>query len=47
MRNTPIQQVQGMIKKMKGVRWEWGYPVLENDGVLANEDKAKAVMLEG
>ena len=37
-KSTPIDEVWGMIKKMSGVRREWGYPVLEHEGVLAVKD---------
>lgn len=34
-----------MIKKMRGIRQELGYPVLEKDGVQACKDEMKADML--
>lgn len=30
---------------MSGVKREWGYPVLENGGVVASDDEAKAEMI--
>ena len=44
-KGTPIDEGWAMIKKMSGVRREWGYPVLEHEGVLAVKEEEKADML--
>ncbi len=42
-RSPPISSVWGMMRKMKGVRREWQYPVLKagEETAITNEDKAQ------
>lgn len=41
-KETPIRDIWGMIKKMRGVRWEGKYPVLSSgtEPAVTNIDKA-------
>ena len=42
---TKVGDVWGMIRKMGGVRREWGYPVLSEGGEVAINDKEKAGLM--
>lgn len=43
-KNTPVEEVWGMIKKMKGIQKSNGYPVLSREGEIAVEDGDKVEM---
>ncbi len=43
-KNTPVEEVWNMIKKMSGVRREYDYPVLNIGGKIAVSDKDKGEM---
>ena len=44
-RETKVGDVWGMIRKMGGIRREWGYPVLSQGGEVAVTDKEKARLM--
>lgn len=44
-RETEIGQVWGMIKRMNGMKREFGYPVLKDGDTIAIKDEEKAKML--
>ena len=44
-RSTPVGEVWGMIKSMRGVRREWQYPVLKLGGETAEAEEEKAEMI--
>lgn len=43
-KNTPVEEVWGMIKKMKGIQKSNGCPVLSMEGEIAVEDGDKVEM---
>lgn len=45
-RTTPLGDVWGMIRKMRGIRKDWQYPVLKSGAVIAvtNEEKAEIIV---
>uniref|UniRef100_A0A8C6KLW6 Reverse transcriptase domain-containing protein n=1 Tax=Nothobranchius furzeri TaxID=105023 RepID=A0A8C6KLW6_NOTFU len=45
-RTTPISNVWGMIRKMKGIRKEWSYPVLKvgDEFAVTNEEKVEVLV---
>lgn len=43
-KNTPVEEVWGMIKKMKGIQKCNGYPVLSMEGEIAVDDGEKVEM---
>ncbi len=44
-RETEIGQVWGMIKRMNGIKREFGYPILRDGDTTAVKDEEKAEML--
>lgn len=44
-RETDISKIWGMIKRMNGIKRDYGYPVLVDNGNTAVSDEAKADML--
>lgn len=42
-RTTTVGEVWGMIRKMRGIRRDWQYPVLKSGGIVAvtNEEKVE------